>query len=91
MAQSLCIFAGTNTPLKKAFIQQAKVLGNTIAKNGYGIIYGGTNQGMMKVVADAVDEYKMPVTGITTPLLTKAGLNDTRFKMIEEKDHPTRM
>lgn len=46
---------------------------------------------MMKVVADAVEENKMHVTGITTPLLTKAGLNDTRFKMIEEKDHASRM
>lgn len=80
MAQSLCIFAGTNTPLKKAFIQQAKVLGNTIAKNGYGIIYGGTNQGMMKIIADTMEENKMSVTGITTPILTKAGLNDVRFK-----------
>ena len=49
----LCVFCGSSAGLNPAFANTAHALGDTLARRGIGIVYGGGNVGLMGVVADA--------------------------------------
>jgi uncharacterized protein (TIGR00730 family) len=49
----LCVFCGSNSGDRPAYRAAARLLGETLARHGIGIIYGGTRLGLMGVLADA--------------------------------------
>jgi uncharacterized protein (TIGR00730 family) len=50
----VCIFAGSNPGRRAIYQEEALKLGEELVKRGLGLVYGGGNVGLMKIVADAV-------------------------------------
>jgi uncharacterized protein (TIGR00730 family) len=53
MLTSICIFCGSSAGKNPAFYQSAVRLGKLLARNSQTLVYGGSNVGLMKVIADA--------------------------------------
>jgi uncharacterized protein (TIGR00730 family) len=49
----LCVFAGSSRGAKPAYADAARALGETAARRGIGIVYGGASVGLMGLCADA--------------------------------------
>jgi len=50
--KKLCVFAGSASGAEPVFEEHARQLGELCASAGWGIVYGGGGQGLMKAVAD---------------------------------------
>ena len=61
---SICVYAGSSPGARPAYAQAARDLGESIARRGMGLVYGGGDVGLMKVVADAAMAAGGSVTGI---------------------------
>lgn len=53
-SRSICIFCSSSNSVDPVFFEAARDLGRGIAANGYSLVYGGTQVGLMGAVADAV-------------------------------------
>lgn len=62
--KSICVYCGSNAGNKPAYAERAMALGTRIANDGLGLVYGGGDVGLMKIVADAVLEAGGEVTGV---------------------------
>ena len=49
----LCIFCGSNAGTNPVYLEAATRLGQTLAKAGIGLVYGGASVGLMGAVANA--------------------------------------
>ncbi len=52
MIRRLCVFCGSNSGNDPRFIEAARELGQTLAAEGIGLVYGGASVGLMGAVAD---------------------------------------
>jgi uncharacterized protein (TIGR00730 family) len=52
--KSICVFCGSSFGNDPGFKQAADSLGNALARRGITLVYGGTNVGLMGVIADRV-------------------------------------
>lgn len=50
----LCVFCGSNAGRDPVYLETARLLGETLARNGIELVYGGASVGLMGAVADAV-------------------------------------
>jgi uncharacterized protein (TIGR00730 family) len=50
----ICVFCGSNMGARDVYRDAARALGNELARRGIGLVYGGSNIGLMGIVADAV-------------------------------------
>lgn len=71
--RSIAVFSGSNYGFNPEYIEGAQALGREIAKRGLRLVYGGTNKGLMGVMADAVLAEGGEVIGIITRLLFDLG------------------
>ena len=62
--KSICVYCGSNAGNKPAYAERAMALGTRIANDGLGLVYGGGDVGLMKIVADAVLQAGGDVTGV---------------------------
>jgi uncharacterized protein (TIGR00730 family) len=62
--KSICIFAGSNSGNNPVYIEKTKELGRLIANKGFTIIYGGSKNGLMGVMANEVINNGGKVIGI---------------------------
>lgn len=62
--KKLCVFCGSSSGKKIEYTNIAKNLGDTIVKNGWGLVYGGGSIGLMGTVANTVLEKKGHVIGV---------------------------
>ncbi len=51
--QSICVFSGSNFGVRESYARSAEALGRDIARRGWRLVYGGSQVGLMGVVADA--------------------------------------
>ena len=49
----ICVFCGSNFGRLPAYAEAAALLGQTLAREGIGLVYGGASVGLMGTVADA--------------------------------------
>ena len=49
----ICVFCGSSVGSRPAYAAAARELGNSLAKRGVGIVFGGGKVGLMGVLADA--------------------------------------
>jgi uncharacterized protein (TIGR00730 family) len=49
----VCVFCGANPGIGDRFVGVARALGETLAKRGLGLVYGGASVGTMGALADA--------------------------------------
>ena len=67
------IFSGSNFGKSDCYSDVASRLGKHLTSAGISIVYGGTNKGLMGVLADSVFEEKGDVCGIITQKLYDKG------------------
>lgn len=61
---TLCVYCGSSNRARPAFLDAAERLGNILAANDVGLVYGGGRLGLMGRVADGVLAGQGRVTGI---------------------------
>lgn len=62
--KSITVFCGSNFGSDSIFEEQATLLGQTLAKQNIQLVYGGSNTGLMKAVADGALNAGGKVTGV---------------------------
>ena len=67
--ESICVFLGSSVGNRKIYSESAKDLATAIIKNGYKIVFGGGNVGLMGILADAALAEDGHITGIITEQL----------------------
>ena len=81
--KSICVFCGSSPGAKPQYLDIARELGTTLAKENITLVYGGASVGLMGAVADAVIAAGGNVIGVIPQILmTKEvahhGLKDLR-------------
>ncbi len=61
---SVCVFCGANLGADPVFTDAARSTGQALAKRGLRLVYGGSNSGLMRVVADAALDAGGEVVGV---------------------------
>ena len=71
----IAVFAASSPGTKEAYVTQARRMGGEIAKQGYGLLYGGSQLGLMGAVAAGAEGMGGRVKGvIPRPLANAADL-----------------
>ncbi len=68
---SLCVFCGSSPGGKSEYSRAARELGSAMANRGIGLVYGGSNIGLMRVIADEVLKHDGRVVGVMPEGLIK--------------------
>lgn len=69
LIRSVCVFCGSGPGTDPAFVEAARTLGQLMAQNGVGLVYGGGSHGLMGEVARSVLTHGGHVTGIIPDFL----------------------
>jgi hypothetical protein len=64
MAKLLCVFCGSSRKLDPGYYAAAEQVGRAMVQNGWGLVYGGGNVGMMGSVAQSVKAAGGQVVGV---------------------------
>ena len=72
--QKIGVFCSSYENIDQAFFDDALVLAKWIGSNKKELVYGGSNRGMMRVIASAVKESGGVVTGIIPQTIIDMGL-----------------
>ena len=72
--QKIGVFCSSYENIDKAFFDDALVLAKWIGSNKKELVYGGTNKGMMRVIASEVKDSGGEVTGIIPQNILDMGL-----------------
>ena len=62
--ERICVFCGSSSGRRAAYVEQARLLGQSMAAKGIGLVYGAGGIGLMGETANAVLEAGGEVTGI---------------------------
>lgn len=74
MIKDICVFASSSNFLDEKYYIAARELGKLIGQNGYNIVYGGSNLGLMWACASQVKENGGAVTGVMPEKLHNMGV-----------------
>ncbi len=74
---SICIFCGSSSGKDPAYAEAARFLGETLARRGVTLVYGGGNVGLMGIVADAALEAGGEVIGVMPEALVEREISHT--------------
>lgn len=69
--QAVCVFCGSNSGARNAYVDAARRLGNSIAGRGLTLVYGGAAVGLMGTLADAALASGGKVVGIIPTALVE--------------------
>jgi uncharacterized protein (TIGR00730 family) len=64
MAKLLCVYCGSSRNLERRYYSAAEAVGRAMVENGWGLVYGGGNVGMMGSIAQSVKEAGGHVVGV---------------------------
>ncbi|MEO7096869.1 MAG: TIGR00730 family Rossman fold protein [Polyangiales bacterium] len=96
----LCVFCGSRPGQRSTYLDDARRLGQTLAEQGIGLVYGGAHVGLMGAVADAAMAAGGEVIGVIpqtlvarevahrglTQLHVVATMHERKAKMAELSD-----
>lgn len=68
----LAIYCGSATPNDPVFIENARLVGRTLAERGIGVVYGGGRLGLMGAIADSALAAGGEVIGVIPQALVDA-------------------
>jgi uncharacterized protein (TIGR00730 family) len=60
----ICVFTGSRDGSDPGYAEAARQLGRELVERNYGLVYGGGNVGLMKIIADTVLDLAGHVTGV---------------------------
>jgi len=69
--RNICVYCGSNPGTNPAYALAARTLGQVLAKNGVGLVYGGGGLGLMGEIARSVLTHGGRVTGIIPEFLSE--------------------
>jgi len=98
--KNICVFCGSHMGESELFKNETVALGRLLASEGFNLVYGGANVGLMKTVAESYMETGGYAVGVIPDFLAEKhlvqpGLNETilvssmherKFKMAERAD-----
>jgi uncharacterized protein (TIGR00730 family) len=67
----VCVFCGSSSGARPAYLDAARRVGTTLARCGLGLVYGGGRVGLMGAVADAALEAGGRVVGVIPEALAR--------------------
>ena len=73
--KNICIFASSSSTIESIYFKEAYNLGIEIANNGYNIVYGGSNLGLMGEVTNAARLRGSEITGVMPQKLYDLGIH----------------
>ena len=96
----ICVFCSANQQIDPDFFAMTEELGRWAASNGYALVYGGVNQGLMESLGKAAKEAGGRTIGIIPMIVEKSGrtsnyveieipcdnLSDRKQLMMEQSD-----
>ena len=91
---SVCVYCGSRTGEAPAFVEAAREVGRWIGNNRGQLVYGGGNNGLMGVVADATLEAGGRVIGVIPKALVErefAKLDCTELHVVDTMHDRKRM
>ena len=74
MTRTLCVYCSSSNAIAADYVAAAKEVGQGMANHGWDLVYGGTNAGLMGVVADAAKAAGVRVTGVIPEYIRKRGI-----------------
>ncbi len=86
VGERIGVFCGSNVGVDPQYAQQAGLLGATLAQRGLGLVYGGSQVGLMGVVADAVLANGGQAVGVLTAALVDAEIAHVDLTELEIVD-----
>ena len=97
--ETICVYCGSSLGIQPEYVEVAKSLGAVIANRRLSLVYGGSNIGLMGVVADAALENDGTVIGISPDLFAEkivhreltqiyqvSSMHERKHKMFELSD-----
>lgn len=78
----ISVFCGSSSGVEKMYTEQATLLGKTIARRGYGVVYGGAHVGLMGAVANGTLSEKGEVIGVIPRFLQQKELEHKSLSSI---------
>jgi uncharacterized protein (TIGR00730 family) len=73
----VAIFCGSNSGARSDYVEGARALGRLLAQRGIGIVYGGSNVGLMAALADAVMDEFGEIIGVIPRMLVEREVANT--------------
>ncbi|MCB9639898.1 MAG: TIGR00730 family Rossman fold protein [Myxococcales bacterium] len=67
----ICVFCGSREGARESYVQKARRLGQLLAEQGAGLVYGGGSIGLMGTIADAVLASGGHVVGVIPETLAR--------------------
>lgn len=74
MINKVCVFASSSNFLDEVYYQDARKLGQLLGINGFNLVYGGSNLGLMWACAEQAKANGSHITGIMPERLQKMGV-----------------
>src|SRR2546423_7894937 len=65
---AVTVYCSSSSRVDRAFVEAARELGGALAANGWKLVYGGNDVGIMGVLADAARAAGGKVVGVTPQL-----------------------
>jgi uncharacterized protein (TIGR00730 family) len=78
MTGSITVYCSSSSSVPEVYFQAAEELGRAIASQGWQLVYGGNNVGVMGALAQATRQAGGKVVGITPQLLLDKGIGDSQ-------------
>jgi uncharacterized protein (TIGR00730 family) len=78
----ISVFCGSSSGSESIFAEQATLLGRSIARRGYGVVYGGAHVGLMGAVADGALSENGEVIGVLPEFMKQKELEHTGISKI---------
>lgn len=60
----VCVFCGSSFPHNEKFVEGAKKLGEKIGKSGNELVFGGSDCGIMRVIAESSKKFGAKITSV---------------------------
>ena len=80
--QRICVFCGSSQGVRPVYAEAAKTLGKTLVENNLGLVYGGSNIGLMSIIADEVLRLGGEVIGVIPQVLVAKEVAHTNLSQM---------
>lgn len=77
--KTLCVFCSSSNEVSDFIKTEAALFAKLVAEKGYNLIYGGTAQGLMRIVADSFKAADGYLIGVIPTYMTDTNLLKSRF------------
>jgi uncharacterized protein (TIGR00730 family) len=81
--KSICVYCGSAKLASREYFAAAKGMGETLARRGQMLVYGGGRTGLMGALADSALEHGGEVVGVITESMNTPELAHTRLTRLE--------